>query len=326
MMGWRAGLGDGGWGMRGALVGLALLLTVAGAAAQSSAEPAGRPVVAAPVIDVHLHARTADEAWAEVVRSMDEHGVALAVLSVHEPALMARVEADPDRFLAGPAFPCHGGAYPAGGPCFGETDGWPDPEWLREQYETGRMTTMGELFQVYRGIAPDDPRLAPYWALAAELDVPVGVHIGRGPPPQARAPGCCPEFDDDFGDPSLLRPVLERHPDLRVWLMHAGGAFLDETIALMRDHPTVYAEMSVVNSIAPPPAEAAALAAFRAAGLLDRVMLGSDNRPLGPILERLERAPLSDEERAGIRCGNAARFLRLEPGICGGDARVGGPQ
>ena len=30
--------------------------------------------------------------------------------------------------------------------------------------------------------APDDPQMEPYWALAEELDIPVGLHTGLAPP------------------------------------------------------------------------------------------------------------------------------------------------
>ena len=33
-----------------------------------------------------------------------------------------------------------------------------------------------------QGVTLDDPRWEPYFALAEELDVPVGVHLGEGPP------------------------------------------------------------------------------------------------------------------------------------------------
>jgi hypothetical protein len=39
----------------------------------------------------------------------------------------------------------------------------------------------------YSGLAPNDPGLEPYFALAEELDVPVGIHVGLGPPGAAYA-------------------------------------------------------------------------------------------------------------------------------------------
>src|SRR5688572_31244838 len=54
----------------------------------------------------------------------------------------------------------------------------------------------------YYGVSPNDPRMEPYWALAEELDVPVGLHTGLAPP---NTPfGCCPKFRNSFGNPALL--------------------------------------------------------------------------------------------------------------------------
>ena len=172
---------------------------------------------------------------------------------------------------------------------------------------------MGELLYVYYGIPPTDERLAPYWALAEELDIPVAVHVGRGP--SRRVQGCCPRFDDDLGNPLLLDPVLRRHPALRLWLMHAAGwDYVDETIELMKAHPDVYAELSIVNSVMPEQMHTEALRALLDAGLGDRIMFGSDNVPIAPILARIEAVPfLSREQKRAIYHDNAARFLRLAP-------------
>ena len=92
--------------------------------------------------------------------------------------------------------------------------------------------------------------------------------------------------------------------------MHAGGRnFLNETIRLMMAHANVYADMSIVNSVSPQAIHMAGLEAFRDAGVLDRIMFGSDNEPFGPIVERIEAVTfLTEEERRAIYCENAARF------------------
>jgi uncharacterized protein len=270
-----------------------------------------------PIIDMHLHAAAirSDLHADSVLEWMNRHGVARAMLLVHDTAGLGWREQAPDRFVAAVSFPCHEGRRPEMQPCFPEWNGWPDPEWLRTQHSAGRLAALGELFNVYYGIPPTDERLAPYWALAEELDIPVGVHTGRGPPPGRRAPGCCPNFDDDFGDPALLEPVLRRHPKLRVWLMHAGGPFQDEAVALMRAYPNVYADMSILNSMAPPAVERHSLRAFLDAGLGDRIMLGTDNQPIERILERMDAFDfLSEAQRRAILYDNAAHFLRLSPG------------
>jgi uncharacterized protein len=279
-----------------------------------------------PIIDMHLHAaaiRSAAHADS-VLEWMDRHGVVRALMLVHDTAGLGWRERAPDRFLVAVSFPCHEGRHPTMQPCLAESNGWPEPEWLRAQHAAGRLGALGELLNVYYGMAPADERLAPYFALAEELDIPVGVHTGRGPPAARRAPGCCPNFDDDFGNPALLEPVLRRHPELRVWLMHAGGAFLDEAIALMRAFPNVYADMSILNSMAPPAVEAHSLRAFLDAGLGDRIMLGTDNLPLERILERMDAFDfLSDAQRRAILYDNAARFLRLDAAAIARDHEQG---
>ena len=114
----------------------------------------------------------------------------------------------------------------------------PDPAWLESELEAGRLGGIGELVFNYAAIRPDDPAMAPFWEMAARRDVPAFVHSGRGPGAgqgPRRHPGCCADYREDFGNPTLLRPVLARHPNLRVVLEHVGFEFMDETVALMME-------------------------------------------------------------------------------------------
>ena len=82
---------------------------------------------------------------------------------------------------------------------------------------------LGEFGLQYRGISPNSPDLNRYWALAQELDLPVGIHTGLG---DAGTPyGCWPGFRARLGNPLLLEDVLVRFPKLRRYLMHAGYPF-----------------------------------------------------------------------------------------------------
>ena len=136
---------------------------------------------------------------------------------------------------------------------------------------------------------------------------------GHGPPPRGRLPGCCPNFNEEMGNPLLLKPVLEKYPNLRVWLMHGGETdFHQQAVELMKAYPNVYADMSILNSIMPAELHAKLLRSFIQAGLEDRIMFGSDNMPLGPIIKRLESFDfLTDKQRRKILYNNAASFLRL---------------
>ena len=48
---------------------------------------------------------------------------------------------------------------------------------LRPLFVSGRAQVLGEIFSQYEGITLDDPGLDPYFALAAEFDVPVHAHL-----------------------------------------------------------------------------------------------------------------------------------------------------
>jgi len=59
---------------------------------------------------------------------------------------------------------------------------------LRRLHANGQLAVLGEVYIQYRGLRPDDPRFEPYFALAEELDIPVAIHLGEGPPAAARFP------------------------------------------------------------------------------------------------------------------------------------------
>src|SRR5947209_19662048 len=79
--------------------------------------------------------------------------------------------------------------------------------------------------------------LEPYWALAEELDIPVGIHMGPVPPEAAYVG--FPEYRMRLGNPLLLEDVLVGHPKLPVYICHAVGPFLNELLGLLYPHPQV---------------------------------------------------------------------------------------
>ena len=48
---------------------------------------------------------------------------------------------------------------------------------FKVEYMAGRLAGIGEIATQYSGIAPNDPALEPYFALAEELDLPVLIHV-----------------------------------------------------------------------------------------------------------------------------------------------------
>jgi predicted TIM-barrel fold metal-dependent hydrolase len=191
----------------------------------------------------------------------------------------------------------------------------PDLNQLRRDIVEGRVRMIGEVGGQYLGLAPGDPSLEPYYQLAEELDVPVGVHTGIGPP---NAPyECCPKFRVGLGNPALLEETLIRHPKLRVYLMHAGWPYLQETVALMSVYPQVYADLSVIDWIIPRDEFYAYLHALLRAGLGKRLMFGSDQmiwpEAIAGAVKTIETAPgVTAAQKRDIFYNNAVRFFRLK--------------
>ena len=186
---------------------------------------------------------------------------------------------------------------------------------LRRLHATGQLAVLGETGIQYRGQRADDLRYEPYFALAEELDIPVGHHLGEGPPAAARFPGY-ETFRVDVGQPLLLENMLRKHPKLRIYVMHYGSPFVDQMIAMMFTYPNLYVDVSCNNWSFPRAQFHDALKRMVDAGLEKRILFGSDqmNWPdaIGEAIKSIETAPfLSAEQKRDILYNNAARFLRL---------------
>jgi uncharacterized protein len=275
-----------------------------------------------PVIDMHLHAFASDwihyfkdTSWfpplpratdsdslrEQTLRLLDQLNVVKAVASGVDQAVIERWRAAaPDRIIPGLVL-----MLPA------STDS------IRQMVRSGRISVLGEAIWQFQGMAPDDRRLEPFWALAEELDVPIGIHLGPAPPGVSREM----PYRARLGDPLALEDVLTRHPRLRVWVMHAGWPLGDRMVALLAAFPQVYVDVARINSL--PRAEFHAyLRRLVEAGFGRNIMHGSDQAVWPAIIPRSIEAIqsadiLSPEQKRDILCANAARFLRLEPTICG---------
>ena len=217
------------------------------------------------------------------------------------PELVAQwTEAAPGRFFPGLGFQIEPGA--------------PSPEELEKMHLDGKLKVLAEVTNQYLGIAPDDERMKPYWALAERLDIPVGIHLGNGPPGviYLGASG----YRARLHSALTLEEVLVRHPRLRVYIMHAGYPMLDDLLTVMYAHPQVYVGIGVIVYTQPRPAFYRFLQRIFESGYGKRVMFGSDHMVWPETIERsilvIEEAPfLSDEQKRDVLYNNAARFLRL---------------
>lgn len=154
----------------------------------------------------------------------------------------------------------------------------PTPEDLtaiRAAHRAGRLAMIGEVSPQYRGVGPDDTRLEPLWALAEELDVPVAVHIGRGP--TGIVHNGSPQHRVAQGKPLLVEGALIRHPKLKLIVMHAGFPFGDEMEALLGAYPNVYVDLGAIHFAEPRGGFHAYLRRLVNAGFGDRILFGSDS-------------------------------------------------
>jgi len=185
---------------------------------------------------------------------------------------------------------------------------------IREMHARGDLRVLAEVGNQYLGIAPDDERMEPYWALAEELDLPVGLHVGPGPPGVIYLGSR--GYRARLHSPLTMEEVLVRHPKLRVYLMHAGYPLLDDLLALLYAHPQVHVDVGVIAYTQPPAAFYRFLQGIFDAGFGNRVMFGSDQmvwpETIERAIERIEEAPFLDErQKRAVLYDNAARFLRL---------------
>jgi predicted TIM-barrel fold metal-dependent hydrolase len=309
--------------MKKLLIALALIPAVA--PAQSTGRYRG------PIIDVHLHAhtreslaepapnprtgqmspKTAEEHMTRSLEIMKERNVVLGIVSAgglssrHPGSSLAAVEpwdaAAPDRILKGISFD--------------DPSKFMKPEELDRLFREKRLDAFGEVAAQYAGYSPSDPAFDAYWAVAEKHGAPVGIHTGGGPP---RTPyTCCPKFRLTLGDPLLLEDLLVKYPRLKVYVMHAGGFFPENTLMLMTMYPHIYVDIGALSWT---PIAGDLLEPFlreaKRRRMLDRVMFGSDQmrwpEAIALAIDRVNRLDfLTVEEKQDIFYDNAAKFLGL---------------
>ncbi len=271
-----------------------------------------------PVVDVHFH-HLGDSATAANLIAMDSIGVRTVVV-MGTPAQLRAIRAPASmQIVRGLTLPCPGGRMPnAGTPCFANDAEWPSVDSVRRWVRDGIVNMLGEINTQYAGIASDDARLEPYLALAEELNIPVALHLGVGPPGVAYAesrfpPRKSPNYSGAAGDPMRLESVLTKHPKLRLYVSHAAWPMRDAMLYMLYMHPQLYVDLSVLQYAIPRPAYSAFLKDLVDAGFSSRLMFGSDGnaRRVREGIAAIDSLPfLSDTQRAAILGGNASAFLK----------------
>ncbi len=274
-----------------------------------------------PVIDVHVHStNTSPQQALDRMKSLNIRFLVVSSLTSDLPQWASALDAA--QFSPGVVFPCADGRAPiTGRPCFDSGTELPDVTWLSGEMKAGRIKAFSELSPQYLGLSPADSRMEPYWQLAEQFDIPVGLHMGPGPPGIAYdaspVPFKSPSYRMAMGDPLLLEEVLLRHKRLRLFVMHAGWPQLERMIALMHAHPTVYVDVAALQTL-PRPSYYRHLRGLVEAGFGKRIMFGSDfPDQTGPGIDAILGADfLSAEQKTDILCNNAMRFLRLNSSLC----------
>ena len=187
---------------------------------------------------------------------------------------------------------------------------------LRRLVTEGKIVVFAEVAPQYDGMSPADPRLDPYFALAEELGIPVGVHMGEGPPGGATVDGYS-QYRVKMGNPLLLEDVLIRHPKLRIYVMHFGSPFVDDMIALLYSYPQVYVDVAQNDWGFPRKHFYSQLRRLIDAGFGERILFGSDQmiwpQAIDLAVDTIESADfLTDEQKRDIFYNNAVRFLKLK--------------
>lgn len=189
------------------------------------------------------------------------------------------------------------------------------PAEVRRLHRAGKFAVLAEIGAQYRGLSLADKAYEPFFALAEELDIPVGVHLGEGPPGAPYVSD--PPYRARLGSPLQLEDILVRHPRLRLYVMHYGSPFVDEMIAVLYSHPQVYVDIAQNNWGFPRAHFHAQLRKLVDAGFGTRILWGSDQmiwpETIRIAMETVESAGfLTAEQKRDIFYNNAARFLRLD--------------
>lgn len=270
-----------------------------------------------PIIDMHMHSSTS--IWSEespcyppddcigikttvldpkdlldsTIVQMDKHNIVLAVLSGDDLDESYRWAKADSRFIVGPMI--------------GNPEDV-DLNRIRKDIEDGKIKIMGEITSQYYGLAINDPSLEKVMELASEFNLPVQAHV--------TGTGGGPNFPTAKGDPLLVSEVIQKNPNLKIYIENAGFPYVDKTVSLLYTYPTAYGDLSTLTWIVPRNVFHKYLRELIEAGLGKRLMFGSDQM-LWP--QRIEEAIdainsaefLTEEQKRDIFYNNAARFLEL---------------
>jgi uncharacterized protein len=112
--------------------------------------------------------------------------------------------------------------------------GWQDE--LCEGHQTLGLRGV-KLLPMYADFYPQDDRLVPLWEYATRHNLPVLLHTGTTF--VSKAPIHCTL-------PRHLDEVARKFPDVKMILAHLGHPYEGETVAVIRKHPNLFADVSAL--------------------------------------------------------------------------------
>ncbi len=179
---------------------------------------------------------------------------------------------------------------------------------LRRSLAETRARFIGPVLAQSDGIAPDDPRLEPYWSLAEELNLPVVFPLGPVDRDESGA-----KYRVALGDPLKLESVLVRHPKLTLVVSGAGWPFADAMTGLMWRYPRVFVDTGGIAWALARPELEGYLARLVGAGLEEQILFASGGSTPKRVAKALDAIRSSDvltaETKELILRGNAERLL-----------------
>jgi predicted TIM-barrel fold metal-dependent hydrolase len=140
--------------------------------------------------------------------------------------------------------------------------GW--EEELREGHEALDLRGI-KLLPMYADFYPQDERLDPLWRYATRHQLPVLLHTGTTF--VAKAPLDCTL-------PRHLDAVARRFPEVTMILAHLGHPYETETVAVIRKHPRLFADVSAL--VYRPWQLFHSLMAVHEYNVWDKILLGTD--------------------------------------------------
>jgi uncharacterized protein len=268
------------------------------------------------VIDMHMHAytekdfftgkarnglqssKTVNEHLEQTIAKMNQHNIRYAVVCGTMESLERYTGAD-KRFI--PAYQDY-------------QDSLMPIQQFENAVKAGKIQVFGEVMAVYKGITLADSIYQPYLAVCEKYGIPVAYHSG-GSFPNAQQLGW-PKYRIALGNPFLIEDVLVRYPKLKLYLMHAGENFFENTLRMMDGYPNLYADLGVEMWLHPMTKDFAIkfLRSAKEYGFLDRVVFGSDQmvwpEAITSSIKFLNALDfLTREEKGKILYTNAKTFL-----------------